>query len=617
MKGRRLVLVLFAASGLAGPSTGRAQLGPVGPQFQVNVWTTGSQYRPSVGRDGAGNFVVVWSGVGSAGSDTDAGSIQARRYDGAGNALGGEFQVNTWTTGTQTHPAVACDAAGSFVVAWSSVGSAGSDTDANSIQARRYDTAGTPLGAEFQVNVYTTGYQSRAAVASHGGTGFVVVWSSHVGAGTGNFYSSIQGRRYDAAGTPLGGEFQVNTYTSGFQGAPAVAADAAGSVVAWEGLGGGTDPGSSVQARRYDAAGTPLGPQFQVNEGTAGEQRRPAVASDGAGNLVVAWESTYTETDGHPVIEARRFDAAGTPLGPDFQVNTSTNFIQTAPAVATDASGNFLVVWSSFAGSSLPAFTFTVQGQRYDVAGAPLGGEFQVNALGFAVDALGEATTDSAVANAAGADFVVLWTGFVSGGADADGTSIQGQLLSPSAPTTTVTSTSSTSSSTLAPALVPGRRLVVNHSSVRFEARPAPNEDFPLPAADPTVVGGAFRIFDTMLGGGNTNTDIALPPSGWEGLGRPAGTRGWRYRGEVTPDDPCRIVLVKPRMLKVLCRGAGLSLSTQFADDAGVVLSLGATDRYCATFGGLHVREDVFALIRKRAPAPVSCPTPFGFQATR
>jgi len=163
---------------------------------------------------------------------------------------------------------------------------------------------------------------------------------------------------------------------------------------------------------------------------------------------------------------------------------------------------------------------------------------------------------------------------------------------------------------------VPGRILVVNHSSVRFVARPAPNEDFPLPAADPTVVGGAFSIFDTMPFGAGADINNALPPSGWQGLGRPAGRRGWRYRGEVTPDNPCRIVLIKPRVLKALCQGAGVTLGGPFAGDAGIVLSLGATDRYCATFGGAHVRNDV-VLVRRRAPAPLSCPTPFGFPATR
>jgi hypothetical protein len=608
MKGRHLVLVLVAASGLAGSSTGRAQLGPLGPQFQVNVWTTGSQSGPAVARDGAGNFVVVWTSFGSAGTDVSDRSVQGRRYDATGMPVGGEFQVNTWTTSTQHEPAVACDAAGNFIVVWTSWGSAGSDTDAGSIQARRYDAAGMPLGAEFQVNVYTTDLQRSAAVASDGGAGFVVVWSSPGSAGTDTSSQSIQGRRYDAAGMPLGGEFQVNTYTSSFQDTPVVVANAAGSFVAWLSFGGGTDSSlSSIQAQRYDAAGTPLGPQFQVNTWTTGYQGYPAAAIDGAGNVIVAWASDALDPEGG--IEARRYDAAGTPLGPEFQVKTYVPYsVQTRPAVAADVSGNFLVVWNSLAGFS-PEWHFSVQGQRYDVAGAPLGGEFKVNALGD-----DDGFDPPAIANTAGADFVVLWESVASGALDGDAKSVQGQLLSPSAPTTTtssVTSTTSTSSSTLPPtALVPGRMLQILPESVRFVARPA-NGNFPLPAADPTVVGGEFRIFDTifdpMMFGGGANT-YPLPAAGWSGLGSPPGSVGWLYQGAGTVYDPCRMVLVKRRTLKALCDGPGILLGAPFNGEAGIVLSLGTTDRYCASFGGRHLRNDL-VLLRRRAPAPASCPT--------
>src|SRR5438128_2056572 len=121
------VTVLLAAGlGLGGAA--QAQLVPVGGQFQVNTYTPGYQRYPAVTGDGAGNFVVVWESGGSAGSDTDGYSIQGQRYDSAGTPVGGQFQVNTYTTGDQYHPTVAGDGAGNFVVVWDSKGSAGSDT---------------------------------------------------------------------------------------------------------------------------------------------------------------------------------------------------------------------------------------------------------------------------------------------------------------------------------------------------------------------------------------------------------------------------------------------------------------------------------------------------------
>ncbi|HLF55336.1 MAG TPA: hypothetical protein VI942_00680 [Thermoanaerobaculia bacterium] len=43
----------------------------------------------------------------------------------------------------------------------------------------------------------------------------------------------------------------------------------------------------------------------------------------------------------------QRFDSTGSPLGTEFQVNTSTTDFQSDAAVAVDGSGNFVVTWQS------------------------------------------------------------------------------------------------------------------------------------------------------------------------------------------------------------------------------------------------------------------------------
>jgi hypothetical protein len=122
-------------------------------------------------------------------------------------------------------------------VVWGSGGSFGSDNDDESVQAQRYDAAGVPQGGQFQVNTSTNSFQNFPAVAARGllmppnAGGFVVVWWDGSGAGT----ADIQGRRYSSGGVPLGSQFQENTYTTGIQSLPHVTADAAGNfVVVWE-----------------------------------------------------------------------------------------------------------------------------------------------------------------------------------------------------------------------------------------------------------------------------------------------------------------------------------------------------------------------------------------------
>ena len=133
---------------------------------------------------------------------------------------GGEFQVNSYTTNTQAvvYPrAIARNDDGSFVVVWHS---AYQNEDNLSIQARRFDPSGAPLGTEFQVNTYTTGVQQTASVSSGGDGRFVVVWTS-VDQDGDNF--GVFGQRFDASGTAAGTEFKVNSYTTGSQNLHAVA----------------------------------------------------------------------------------------------------------------------------------------------------------------------------------------------------------------------------------------------------------------------------------------------------------------------------------------------------------------------------------------------------------
>ena len=153
--------------------------------------------------------MVVWRSFGSDGTDTSDWSIQGQRYEANGTPVGGEFQVNSYTTFSQTNPSVAADAQGNFVVVWWSDGSYGTDTSDESIQGQRYDPSGAPVGDEFQVNTYTTGFQGTPAVAIEPQGDFVVVWESDGSYGTDTSDRSIQGQRYS------GGSIFADGFESG------------------------------------------------------------------------------------------------------------------------------------------------------------------------------------------------------------------------------------------------------------------------------------------------------------------------------------------------------------------------------------------------------------------
>lgn len=330
---RSVALLLFAF--LAVARTASPQGMPVGPEFLVNTYTTDSQRSPSISSDSSGNFVVVWV------SNTQDGSgygVFGQRYEGSGGPLGGEFLVNTYTTGYQLSPSVTSDSTGDFVVVWTS------GTPDNDAFGQRFASSGVPLGGEFRVNTYTTNAQYNPSVTSDASGSFVVVWTSYTQDGS---LSGIFGQRFDSAGASLGAEFRVNTHTTGYQLFPAVTSDPTGNfVVVW------TDTaqdgsGTGVFGQRYSSSGMPLGSEFRVNTYTTNAQYGGSVASDSTGNFVVAWRSNTQDGPGYGVF-GQRYASSGTPLGPEFRVNSYTTGGQDRPSVASDPSGNFVVVWHSF-----------------------------------------------------------------------------------------------------------------------------------------------------------------------------------------------------------------------------------------------------------------------------
>jgi hypothetical protein len=291
---------------------------PSGAEFVVNTSTSGPQYRPAVASDPAGNFVVVWH-------DQFLNAIVGQRYDAAGTALGGEFTVGA--AGSVAHPDVARDAAGNFVVVWKSAVTA--------IHAQRYDAGGTPQGAVFPVNT-TNAPSYDPAVAYDGAGNFVAVWMTDGGP------EGILGQRFDGAGTPLGGEFTVTSTAGNMNFISAVAMDASGNfLVAWNVFCCATPTG--VLARLYDSTGTPVGPEFEVDNDVGPHGVTPAVGVGDAGGFVVLWAGETPGT-GTKAIFARRYDALGLSVGPALQVSSSSG-PRSSPATARAASGDFVVVW--------------------------------------------------------------------------------------------------------------------------------------------------------------------------------------------------------------------------------------------------------------------------------
>ncbi|HQZ02781.1 MAG TPA: PKD domain-containing protein, partial [Thauera sp.] len=363
---------------------------------QVNTYEAGQQQTPAVSAlQGAntGGYVVVWRS-----DDAQDGSgygVFGQRYDAKGAAVGAEFQVNSEGLGSQYEPEVASLANGGFVVAWRSDGQDGSGSG---IYAQRYGADGVSAGGEFLVNTTTTGTQYEPAVIGLSDGSFVVAYRSDYTDST--YTTDVLAKRYAADGTLLADEFTLNTTVSGTQFNPRLAALPGGKFVAVYGDASANDgSGYGVFSKVFNADGSVAVAELGVPTTVAGNQYGHDVAVLADGGYVVTWWSADDQ------IYGQRFNAAGAKLGGQFQVSTVDSVpYQDYARVTALADGGFVVAWDSYNG--VGGSTYDVFVQQYDATGSKVDGATVVNSTIASTQYLPD------IAGLTGSNFVVAWTGY-------------------------------------------------------------------------------------------------------------------------------------------------------------------------------------------------------------
>ncbi len=325
---------------------------------KINVSSPLDQTVPSVAMDANGDYVVAWNNQVHLGPNYLY-DVEARVYNSAGQAQTGEILV-AQTTG-DTRPSVAMDANGDFVVAYQVLNK---NTYLYGISAQRYNLAGSPQGSPLVLNdgsSQSAGSLPRVAMDSTGD--FAIAYQGYDSNSHGVF-----AQRYNSSGTAQGSTFRVNTPQNDNQGAPSIAMDSGGDfVIAW--LDGGTTQTAGVYAQRYNSSGAAQGGNTAIS--TVAGASDPSVAMEPTGQYVVAWQ--FTQTGTNPGIEAQRFDASGNALTSVVPLSTSENYLQVGPAVAIDGSGDFLVAWESDGQGTTASADGTILAQRVNSGGTLIG----------------------------------------------------------------------------------------------------------------------------------------------------------------------------------------------------------------------------------------------------
>jgi len=408
---------------------------------QVNTYTTSTQSAPAMARLAGGGYVTLWQSSGQDGWDY---GIFGQRFAADGTRVGNEFRVSDYTPYNQTEVAVTGLNDGGFVAVFRGQYR---DDSGDAVVGQRFDANGLKVGAEFVVNTSSSGNQYQPAITALADGGFAVAWYSD-GSRDGEYYD-VFFQRYDAAGNAVGTETRANTPISGnvtaAQYEPAITQLTNGDIlVAWRGDSAQDGSGSGILAQRFSDTGAAIGSEFRLNDYTASDQVAPQLIPTTSG-FVAVW-SSYYQDGSYWGVYARLFNADGSPASNEFRVNDTSYHYQWQASVANLANGGFAVTWQGYNSST---GYYDIYTQQFDDAGNRIDGETRI-------DSGNGHDEEPQVLGLDNGNFVVSW----SGNSDGDGSAILQRIVgnpadfprqalwSPAAPTWKTWSTTRRSSST-------------------------------------------------------------------------------------------------------------------------------------------------------------------------
>ena len=354
-------------------------------EFLINTTTNGWQYSPSVSELTGGKVVICWE---SEPGDGSGSGIFAQIFSNLGHKVGEEFQVNTYIQNYQRLPSVAGLENGGFVVSWESYEQDGSGSG---IYAQIFDGDGLKVGDEFRVNTYIEDWQNNPSICSLNNGGFVISWESmNQDGSSAGIYMQIFAKN----GTRAGDEYQVNTYTTNWQSYPSVSnLSNGGFIISWT---SNEQDGSAtgIFAQLFDEDGSKVGDEFQVNSYIEIWQEHPDVYGLSNDRFLISWESDPGDGS-RSDIYAQIFKNDGSRIGEQFRVNTYLEKFQFASHICELDNIGFAICWGSDEQDGDLTGIYT---QMYDYNGKKIGEEFQVNTYtsGFqSVSSISSATDSS------------------------------------------------------------------------------------------------------------------------------------------------------------------------------------------------------------------------------
>lgn len=336
-----------------------------------------------------GTFYGTW--------ENSDGYIVVQRYDSLGNALGAEIQMSQQNYSAYRNPVIAINKAGAGVVVWVYSDWWSGDWK---IYARCFNAQGTQ-GSQFEVVQDDLG-RATPAVGIAGNGNLLIAWESE---GEDVYYHmSIKGAWYGSNNQRIGNIFSINDPAGqGRQYSPDIAMHDDGyCVVAWQ---DGSNSGSSqeIMIQIYDSERQPVSRNIPATSGgNDPSQYSPKVVMDENKNITVIWNHYnspwYDVYDDY--VRLQRFDQNGNAVGSNIQISDYTTTSKKHRYSTIACSGeNILCLWTDGRNNN-----DDIYGQVVDFSTGKVDGNYQVS-LDFGCGIMNHPD----VASDAEGNFVVVW----------------------------------------------------------------------------------------------------------------------------------------------------------------------------------------------------------------
>ncbi|MEO5613344.1 MAG: hypothetical protein ABIR04_00240, partial [Cypionkella sp.] len=283
------------------------------------------------------------------------------------------------------------------------------------------------IDSSFLVNAVTAGAQNRITAEGMANGRLFLAYDSHDGATAADW--TVVGQVMLGAGASL--PVPIVMQPNGSTGQPystVAQLDDGNLLVVWADQYDSSE--RAIHASLYTSAGTKLGTDFRINSTTAtGDQAFPAITALKGGGFVAVWTDTSalggdTSSSG---IKARIYDTSYNP-GVEFLVNTTTAGAQIDPHVTTLSDGSFAITWLDTGPTGANPGQFVQHGRIYSASGAAISAEISLDITRGGMPPAPEVSAQ--VVGLANGDVAFVWVSNEIFGDDLSGSSIRTAIYS-------------------------------------------------------------------------------------------------------------------------------------------------------------------------------------------